>query len=313
MEQNKPVATILMATYNGEKYVIDQIKSLLDQTYRPLEIIVIDDCSTDNTVDVIRRYCDSYDIGRLVTVKESGLNKGVVKNFLDAINSFRDRKYIFLCDQDDYWQPNKVELMMKKMLQLENEDNMPYVLCHNYNIADENNNVIEQKEIGSVEFKDLIYHPQIPGCCMMINGLLIERLRVASDKINMHDWYLSLVAGLLGKNVVLDEYLVNYRQHEDVVSGLKENKSSLEIINKYRRGAVVSNGNVLEAYYQLLAFATVYSEYKNFSSLVESNKKHNYLNIALWHKNNGITNFSKALKLATALKTQKKYEQKIKE
>ena len=103
----KPMTvSVVMATYNGSKYIKEQIGSLLNQTRRPDEIIFCDDCSTDNTVDIIdgimQNSCLPYEI-----IKHEQ-NQGVVISFQEGIKKTKG-DVIFFCDQDDVWKKEKIE------------------------------------------------------------------------------------------------------------------------------------------------------------------------------------------------------------
>lgn len=98
--------TVAMATYNGQSYIRQQLNSILNQTYQELEIIIVDDCSSDNTLELITSFKDER-----ITVLSNDYNMGVAKSFERAIeNSSGD--YIALCDQDDIWVANKLETLM---------------------------------------------------------------------------------------------------------------------------------------------------------------------------------------------------------
>ena len=103
-----PLVSVVLGTYNGEAYLQDQLRSVLAQTYPALEIIAIDDGSRDRTVDILREYA-ARDPRMRVTVNERNL--GFIRNFEKGCRLARG-EYIALCDQDDYWFPDKIEKMV---------------------------------------------------------------------------------------------------------------------------------------------------------------------------------------------------------
>ena len=121
---------ILMSTYNGEKYIESQLKSLLDQTYNNIEIHIRDDGSTDKTVEIIKKYC-SYSNIRLY----EGNNIGYKKSFFWLLNNCTDADYFAYCDQDDIWLPVKIEMAV---LALEKYDSIPAMYMCDFYWSDEN-------------------------------------------------------------------------------------------------------------------------------------------------------------------------------
>lgn len=105
---------VLLSSYNGEKYIKSQIDSLLNQTYSNMKIYIRDDCSTDNTLSIIKSYSDD----RIVIV-ESDKNIGYPGGFYELLRLCDKEDYYSFCDQDDVWNPEKVERAVKKLEQLD--------------------------------------------------------------------------------------------------------------------------------------------------------------------------------------------------
>ncbi|MBQ8279930.1 MAG: glycosyltransferase family 2 protein [Roseburia sp.] len=219
MENEK--ATVLMCTYNAQNYIAEQLMSLINQTYMNLEIIIYDDFSTDKTIDIIKEFISQHK--DKITLKISDKNSGSAKNnFLKAISENREKKYIFFCDQDDVWDLNKVEIMMTKMSQLESIENKPYLVCHNCNVVNQRREILTKKQIKNVDFYHLIFYPEIQGCCMLVNNMAIKKLILKKEFIEMHDWIISLYVALIGDIYVVDEELIDYRQHENNQVGFRK-------------------------------------------------------------------------------------------
>ena len=122
--------SVAVTTYNGEKYIEEQLQSICEQTLSVDEIIIVDDCSTDNTVDIVENFIlrnEEKRIHLLVNKK----NLGYTKNFYKAI-SMTHGDYIFLSDQDDIWKTNKVERMIDVMRTTDSD-----ILCSAFDIIDE--------------------------------------------------------------------------------------------------------------------------------------------------------------------------------
>lgn len=111
--------SIIMATYNGGKFLREQLNSLLYQTKRPDEIIVVDDGSTDNTLVILEEFSNVLNL----SIHTNTIHLGVNGNFEKGLK-LCSGDYIMFCDQDDYWLPNKIELMYKKCLKLRIKNSM---------------------------------------------------------------------------------------------------------------------------------------------------------------------------------------------
>lgn len=210
---------VAMCTYNAAKYIGEQLDSLLNQSYDNFKIVIYDDCSSDDTVDIIRKNMDKDNRIELHVNEE---NLGPALNFKSIVQGCSGADYLFLCDQDDVWDLHKIETMLNTVREKESIDNKPYLIAHNYNISDENNVVLYKKCIESVYFYDLIMKPQIPGCCMLLNHAALQLVKWNKCNISMHDWYISLIIALYGEIVIVDEPLINYRQHANNQIGCKK-------------------------------------------------------------------------------------------
>lgn len=210
---------VAMCTYNAAKYIGEQLESLLNQSYDNFRIVIYDDCSSDDTVDIIRK---SMDKDNRIELHVNEENLGPALNFKSIIQGCSGADYLFLCDQDDVWDLHKIETMLNTVREKESVDNKPYLIAHNYNISDENNAVLYKKCIQSVYFYDLIMKPQIPGCCMLLNHAALQLVKWNKCNISMHDWYISLIIALYGEIVIVDEPLINYRQHANNQIGCKK-------------------------------------------------------------------------------------------
>ena len=204
--QNKRVS-VAMATYNGEKYIKEQIESILINLKENDELIISDDGSTDHTIEIINSINDS----RIKLLE--GPKKGIKQNFNNAIKASTG-DYIFLSDQDDIWMPNKVEKVLEVF---ENND---YILIqHDAIIVDGKENVIidsffEHRKVKTGIIKNLIknsYH----GCCIAFKKELKSEILPIPDNIYLHDQWIGMIAEVNGKTFFLNEKLMKYRRYED--------------------------------------------------------------------------------------------------
>lgn len=212
---------ILLSTYNGEKYLEDQLQSILSQDYPDITILIRDDGSTDNTIDIIKKYL-------LLDSRISyyhGTNIGARNSFFDLMkNSDPTMDYYSLSDQDDVWKPNKISSAIKKIL---NDDNTPVLYCSSTTLVNENLksiiNTIRKPHIDP-GFGNALVENICSGCTCLFNAKLMDIIKKSIPEFTvMHDWWLYLCANAFG-NVIYDEnsYIL-YRQHAGNSVGSRSN------------------------------------------------------------------------------------------
>lgn len=212
--------SILMATYNGEAYLSEQLDSLFQQTNQDFELIVQDDCSTDGTAAILKEYENRYPdrMHVFVNVHNSGSAKA---NFMQLMTECRN-DYVMLCDQDDIWKPEKIDISIQAMRGAESQygKEMPILVHTDLIPVDKNLTPIapsfrkmEQIRFG-VPLRQLLVQNSVTGCTVLFNRALAEHVTAVPDMILMHDWWLALLAAALGKIIPLpNEQTVLYRQH----------------------------------------------------------------------------------------------------
>ncbi len=218
--------SVAMATYNGEKYIKEQLDSILSQLNVDDELIISDDGSTDNTLNIIEAYHD-----RRIKIY-NGPRKGVKQNFANAI-SHCNGKYIFLSDQDDTWTENKIVIMLEAF---ENNEQVK-VVVHDNVIVDENMNIIEEsfyklRNSKPGIIKNIIKNSYI-GCCMAFDASLKEKILPIPNNIEMHDQWIGIICEKYGKSVFIKDRLINYCRHGDNVSSLNHYPLSKMLKNRF--------------------------------------------------------------------------------
>lgn len=226
---SEPLIDILMATYNGERFVGEQIESIQRQTYRNWRLLVSDDCSSDGTLDIVRRY--AAEDGRIRIVSDGVKHGGAKENFF-ALMSRSDAPYCMFCDQDDVWLPEKAEkcLVETRRLEAEVSADIPLLVFCDMKVVDESLSVIHESFEGSshfdpsrLAFRHLLAHNVAAGCCMLFNRPLLEICRRSDGEgAEMHDWWAMLAAAAFGHIRFIDESLSLYRQHGDNEVGANE-------------------------------------------------------------------------------------------
>ncbi len=250
-KENQEVA-ILLATYNGEKYLEEQLKSIANQTFKNFMCYIHDDNSSDSTKIIVRKYIKKYPDNFCLMEYDGG--HGPIGNFMSLSRYVRNNTnepYIFFSDQDDYWYPTKIEKQMKFLKKNKNEK-MPFLVYCDQEIVDGDLKLISKsgmkysKRIAGIDdsFKELVFENCAAGCTMAFNRALLE---VAVDyavetDIPMHDWWFMLVARCCGDIGYVNESLMKYRQHGANTLGA-DNKVLAEKVRRYMKSLRKSVGN----------------------------------------------------------------------
>ena len=230
---------ILLATYNGEKYIRELLDSILNQTFQDFKILVRDDGSTDKTVDIICSYIKRYP-EQIELIQDAAVCKRPEKNFFQLIG-YAEAPYVMFADQDDIWLPTKLEIMQKNMQELEQNKGTeePILVFCDYKLVDAQLKELAFDSSNSqiaachLELNRLLVQNYVTGCTVMVNRSLYQKLGAYDSAIEMHDWWAALHASALGTICHLPEQLVLYRQHGNNCVGEVNIKSFKYRINKF--------------------------------------------------------------------------------
>lgn len=206
--------SVCVATYNGEKYLRQQLDSILSCIGVNDEIIISDDGSTDATKDIIKEYLKKYHQISLC----NGPGKGVIANFENALSKTHG-DIIFLSDQDDVWHKDKVARVLETF-----KSSKAGVVVHNAEIVDATGKPkgvtlfeLRQSKPGFIKnFKKNSY----VGCCMAVSRDVLQHALPIPLDVEMHDWWIGLIAELFSNSVFIDDKLIDYRRHGKNISGL---------------------------------------------------------------------------------------------
>lgn len=221
MKRAKPLIDILMATYNGQRFVGEQIESIQGQTCADWRLLVSDDCSTDKTLDVVRRYAAAD--GRIQVVSQGVRHGGAKANFFSLMDK-STAPYVMFCDQDDVWLPRKVEKTFEAMRKIEGSASadVPLLVFTDMKVVDGDLNVIAESfdRFSSIDpsrnaFPHVVAQPIASGCTMMVNAAARDLALKAPDTsdVILHDQWLTLLASAFGRIAYVDEPTSLYRQH----------------------------------------------------------------------------------------------------
>lgn len=271
---------ILMATYNGEKYIAEQIDSIINQSYENWNLLIRDDFSNDNTLNIIKHYSNVD--SRIKVISDDKGNLGLIKNFEELLKH-SDSEYIMFSDQDDVWLENKVQVLFSSMLKLKEKhvEETPLLVHSDSYIVDENLNIISNEFIGERGHKKginkIIFAPCVQGASMIINRVLKNIVLPFPKKINIHDYYISIINELVGERKFLETSLMYYRQHSKNEIGV--NNSLLYKIKK-----LLKRDFHLSSLEEKLTVKTIYNKF--YSKIKDKDRDiiENYFYIA--NKNN---------------------------
>lgn len=242
MQINDGTVAICMATYNGSKYLKEQIESIIGQSYKEWILFVRDDGSRDDTVSILKRYC-SYYPEKIIMIEDKSIKGGSSKkNFaaiLDFVSKNYDFNYFMFSDQDDVWLPEKIQICLERIRQCEQNGNEPILIHSDLKVVDERLNILGESFISyralDVEKKDLnhlLVQNNVTGCTMFWNKALNSKILLTDDNIAMHDWWIALVAATFGQIVFESQPTILYRQHSDNVVGATKVNSIGFILNR---------------------------------------------------------------------------------
>ena len=263
-----PLVSVVIGTFNGEVYLEEQLRSVLEQTYTHLEILAIDDGSSDGTVRILREYA-ALDPRLRIVINERNL--GFIRNFEKGC-SLSKGHWIALCDQDDYWAPDKVQKMVAAIGQY------PMVYCDSELCGE------DLRPLGK-RISDLVHYQSFDDCRQLCvfsrmygHATLITRelFHKASPFLEEvpHDGWLAFHATLFGGVAYLPEPLVKYRQHAGNVFGVVGRKKKKQQLADKKRKELARVRIRMEAYYracpeqlvpQKRLLGALVSTYRNFS------------------------------------------------
>lgn len=217
--------SVAMATYNGEKYIKEQIESILKQLKEDDEIIISDDGSIDNTINIIKSFSD-----KRIKIFD-GPRNGVKQNFANSIEKCNG-KYIFLSDQDDIWMNNKVEIILKNFEQ----SDYSCIVHDNITFDDSSNNIIlnsffKYRNSKPGIIKNILKNSYI-GCCMAFKGDLKKSILPIPNNVEMHDQWIGLISEKKGRTLFINDKLIRYRRHSDNLSKLEHHNLIKMIKNR---------------------------------------------------------------------------------
>lgn len=284
---------VLLATYNGEKYIKEQIESILSQTYKNIKLIISDDCSSDKTVEILKEYEKKDNRIQLYIQKQ---NLGVVKNIEFLLNKVENELYM-LSDQDDIWLPEKIE---KSVLKLKSEK--ADLVFGDLEVVDKELKTIYpsfgdfmllskkiNKYIDSYRMNYL--YNCVTGCTIISKKEFIKKILPlpTKSKYLLHDHWIALMVSLNGKLAYMKEKYIKYRQHGNNEVGTKKVSHKMDNLLEIRElfinvklgvfGSYVENNDKFPNELQQLNKKAL-----NYFKMLKNKERFNFRNWSVFHQ-----------------------------
>jgi len=261
----RPEIDVLMATWNGSRFIEQQLESLFQQTFQNFRLIIRDDASSDSTLQRIER-CRSDQPDR-VLVRQNSTRQGACRTF-SLLAEESDAPYFAFCDQDDVWRPDKLELELHSAKRIESEygGHAPVMVFSDMELIGPDNERLagsmwkmkhmnpRRATLGTMLVQNLV-----TGCTVLGNHSLLRHGLPIPEEAFMHDFWLGLVAAAFGVLVPMDKITVGYRQHELNAMGAGNQPQLLEAIKRLFSDPAFAQG-LAKSRRQASKFAEVYGD-----------------------------------------------------
>lgn len=233
MKYSGSTIDVLLATYNGDNFISEQIVSILKQSYINFNLLICDDCSSDLTYSILEKYAKTDSRIRLYSNKE---NIGIQKNF-EKLIELSKADFFMLCDQDDIWDENKIEKLHQKII-----DTDSLLVYSDMRVVDSSLNKISHSfwkyeslvPVTNNNWKIILSQNVITGCTIIARKDLKKFiLPFPENLVIMHDWWIGLNAAIYGKIFYINDTFQSYRQHEKNQVGASSFESKLNDISDY--------------------------------------------------------------------------------
>lgn len=217
--ENKKI-DILMATYNGEKYLAEQLDSIINQTYHNWNLLIRDDNSTDRTLEIIQDYQKKDN--RIKLLKDNKGNLGIVKNFEELLKN-SESEFIMFSDQDDIWIENKLDMYLKMIEKIKNKG---FMIHSDAILFDKNkSNILKDtfisKKAINKGLENVFFNYFVQGATILISKEIKNFILPFPKEVYLHDRYIHLISELFFERIFVNEALIYYRQHGDNQIGAK--------------------------------------------------------------------------------------------
>lgn len=284
MKINTNTVAICLATYNGEKYLREQLDLIVTQTHEDWILFIRDDELKDNTLYIINEYEKKYS-KKIFLIKDDFTAHSSFKNFLYILNNIKkyDFNYFMFCDQDDVWKKDKIHLSFES---IKNKNDRPILVHTDLEVVNSNleilgNSFFKYRALNPniKEINRLLIQNNVTGCTMMWNKKLNDLIDLNNINIVMHDWWITLVAAIFGEIIFINKPTIMYRQHGNNVVGATKVNSIKFIFNRLMKSNKIKKTmiDLVEQAKELLNSYNINDEsiknlIENYSKLYDKNK-----------------------------------------
>ena len=225
MIQNEKI-DIIMATYNGEKFLEEQIDSIINQTCENWNLLIRDDNSTDNTLKILEKY-EKKD-KRIKIIKDNKKKLGIVKNFEELLKNTTEELIMF-SDQDDVWNSHKIEKYSKEVKKNKGKEFLIHSNAILYEKAKETSNrkLFINKKFSKQKIENVFFNYYVQGATILITKGIKNFLLPFFEEVYLHDRYIHIIAEFFFQRIFINEPLIYYRQHGNNQIGAKSNIKKL--------------------------------------------------------------------------------------
>lgn len=267
MQSHKTLISIALCTYNGEQFLLEQLESLLNQTKLPDELVVCDDGSTDGTVAIIQEFAKIAPFKVRIFINETTL--GVTKNFEKALTLCKG-DLLFLCDQDDIWEANK---LAEVIAFLEKNSDLS-VAFSDALLVDERGIYLQKRlweivQLGEIQLNTwrsgksielMLIGNRVAGCTMAIRRSFLQTITPFPTDIPdfLHDTWIAFVASLLNQIQFIELPLVKYRQHPMQQIGTRQKELPILTLRQRLKRSHESKLTPLKQQYEALLLLYTY-------------------------------------------------------
>ena len=265
---------VIMSTYNGEKYLAEQIDSILNQQNIEIELFIRDDGSKDNTRAILKQYSNERENVHI----ECGENLGFAKSFISMLRDAGDYDYYAFSDQDDFWEKNKLAAAIEKLEETIGGSQKPVLYYSNLNVSNANLEVLKRTKLEKRKrtLESTFMRRSVAGCTMVLNKRLKQLLyeKTLSDEVLVrgHDSFIHSLCYSVKSEVVVDENAyIKYRQHTDNTSGssdgvIKRVKKEVRDISRHRGGESILASEIIKNW-------KIAEEEKNVLEVISNSQK----------------------------------------
>ena len=230
-----PKVQILLATYNGENFLREQLDSIVNQEYKLWELLIHDDGSNDNTIFIINEYQNNFP-SKIRLLIDQKIFSSACKNFFHLMkNRSREANLYCLCDQDDIWHKSKLKFFVERYNSKEGKE--PLLIHSDLSLINDKGQLLEnshnkliKNQKNFISKNTALYYNAVPGCALSINSVLADKISYNKNMV-MHDWWILLSAIYENTTIVyIDFPLVKYRQHSGNFMGYKKNNIMILLV-----------------------------------------------------------------------------------